>query len=128
VQVPQTAVSKVSIQHFQPNANVVLPSLSLGPLQLPSGSASDIQTVAGIGFLGIASSDSAGFGFGPVSASISITPTAWVSIGSLQLQNVKLSGSVVQAILSNIGVPIDVQGINLKTIGIGQVDVSNITL
>jgi hypothetical protein len=128
VQVPQTAVAKVSVQDFHPNANIVLPSATLGPVQIPSGNVSNIQTTAPIGFNGIASQQGIGFGFGPVSASIMVTPTAFVSIGSLLLQGVSLSGSVAQAILANIGVPVDIRGINVSTIDIGQLDVNNITL
>lgn len=128
LQVPEATMAAVSVQDFHPNANVVLPSATLSSLQLPSGTASDIQTTAAIGFTGIASRQSVGFGFGPVSASISVTPTAFVSIGSLLLSNVKLSGSVVQAILANVGIPVDVRGINLKMIDIGQINANAITV
>ena len=128
LQLPETTVAKVSVRDFHPNANVVLPNATLGPVQLPSASAADIQTTAPVSFSGVASQQGIGFGFGPVSASISVTPTAYVSIGSLLLQGVSLSGSVAQAILANIGVPVDIRGINLSSIDIGQLDVNNITL
>jgi hypothetical protein len=128
LQVAEATVAKVSIQDFHPNANVVLPKATLGPLKIPAGTAANIQTTAGIGFSGITSQQSAGFSFGPVGANVSVTPSAFVSIGSLLLQNVSLSASVTQAVLANIGVPIDIQGINLSMIDIGQINATNITL
>jgi hypothetical protein len=128
LQAPEATVAKVSIQDFHPNANIVLPKATLGPLKIPGGSAASIQTTAGIGFSGIASQQSAGFSFGPVGASVSVTPSAFISIGSLMLMNVSLSASVTQAVLANIGVPIDIQGINLSMIDIGQINANNITL
>jgi hypothetical protein len=127
-QVPETAVAKVSIQDFRPNANIVLPSATLGPVQLPSASAADIQTTSPIGFNGSASQQGLGLNLGVLGGTINVTPTAYVSIGSLLLQGVSLSGTVAKAILENIGVPVDIRGINLSTIDIGQINVTNITL
>ena len=128
VQSPATSVAKVSVQDFHPNANIVLPNVTIGPVQLPSASAADIQATSSIYLTAIASQQGIGFGFGPVSAGLYVTPTAYVSIGALQLQGVSMSGSVAQAILANIGVPVDISGINLSTIDIGQLDVTNITI
>jgi hypothetical protein len=128
VQLPETAVAKLSVQDFHPNTNIVLPSVTLGPVQLPSGSAADIQTTTPIAFNGIASQQGLGFSLGVLGGSILVTPTAYVSIGSLLLQGVSLSGTVTKAILDNIGVPVDIRGINLSSIDIGQIDANNITV
>jgi hypothetical protein len=128
VQVPQTAVAKVSLQDFQPNANIVLPSVTLGPVPLPSASAADIQTTTPIGFSGGASQQGLGLNLGVLGGTIWVTPTAYISIGSLLLQGVSLSGTVAKAILENIGVAVDIRGINLSAIDIGQIDVSHIAL
>lgn len=127
VEVPEATAAAVSIQDFHPNGNLVLPSASLGPLQIPSVTTADVQTTAAIGFNGNASQQGLGLNLGVLGGTFDVTPTAYVSIGALQLQGVSLSGSVTKAILDNIGVPVDIQGINLSTIDIGQITAANIT-
>jgi hypothetical protein len=128
VQVPQTAVAKVVVQDFHPNGSIVLPSVQLSGLQLPSANAADIQTTTPIGFDGVASSQGLGLNLGVLGGTIWVTPTAHISIGSLLLQGVSLSGKVATATVQNVSVPVDIRGINLSTISIGQIDVTNITL
>jgi hypothetical protein len=128
VQAPRTLVDKVSIQDFKPNGNIVVPSLQLGPVQLPSANAGDIQTGAAIAFDGIASKRGLSASLGIFGVTIWVTPIAHISIGSLDLQGVSIAGSVNQATIQNVSVPVDIRGINLKTIDIGQIDVNNITL
>jgi hypothetical protein len=128
VQVPEATAAGVAIQDFHPNAKLVLPSATLGPVQIPSASAANIQATTAISFTGNASQQGAGLNLGVLGGTINVTPTALVSIGSLLLQGVSLSGSVTQAILTSIGVPVDIHGINLSAIDISQVNVNNITL
>jgi hypothetical protein len=129
VTVPEATVAQVSVTDFQPKASIVLPSATLGPLNLPSGSASDIQTTAAINIPdATATSRGLSINLGVFGGTIWVTPVAQVSIGSLVLHGVTLSASVAQAVLANIGVTVDVQGIDLSTVDISQVDVSNITL
>jgi len=128
VEVPEAAAAAVSIQDFHPNGNLVLPNASLGPLQIPSVTTADVETTAAIGFNGNATQQGLGLNLGVLGGTFDVTPTAYVSIGSLQLQGVSLSGSVAKAILDNIGVPVDIRGINLSTIDIGQITAANITL
>ena len=128
VEVPDAAAAGISIQDFHPNGNLVLPNASLGPLQIPSVTTADVQTTATIGFNGSATEQGLGLSLGVLGGTFEVTPTAYVSIGSLQLQGVSLSGSVAKAILDNIGVPVDIQGINMNTIDIGQITAANIAL
>jgi hypothetical protein len=128
VEVPEAAAASISIQDFHPNGNLVLPNASLGPLQIPSVTTADVQTTAAIGFNGNASQQGLGLSLGVLGGTFDVTPTAYVSIGSLQLQGVSLSGSVTKAILDNIGLPVDIRGINMSTIDIGQITATNITL
>jgi hypothetical protein len=127
VEVPEAAAATVSLQEFRPNGNIVLPSASLGPLQIPSVSTADVQTTSSISFNGDAGQQGLGFTLGLLGGTIEVTPTAYVSIDSLQLQGVTLSGSVTKAILDNIGIPVDIRGINMSTVDIGQITASNIT-
>jgi hypothetical protein len=106
----------------------VLPNASLGPLQIPSVTTADVQTTAAIGFNGNASQQGLGLNLGVLGGTFEVTPTAYVSIGALALQGVSLSGSVTKAILDNIGVPVDLQGISLSTIDIGQITATSITV
>jgi hypothetical protein len=128
VALPDAAAASISIQDFHPNANILLPSASVGPLQIPSVTTADVQTTASIGFNGNATQQGLGLNLGVLGGTLDVTPTAYVSIGSLQLQGVALSGSVTKAILDNIGVPVDIRGINMNTIDIGQITAGNITL
>jgi hypothetical protein len=128
VQVPNASVSKVSIQQFKPNANVVVPSVEVDQIHLPSAHASDIQTAAPIGFDAVAAARGISANFGIFSLTLSVTPIAHINIGSLLLQGVSISGSVSKASVSNIGIPVDVRGINLKTITIEQIQVDNVTV
>ena len=57
-----------------------------------------------------------------------VTPIINTNIGSLTLSGVTISGSVTDAEVHNISVPVVISGINLKTITIGAIDVTNITL
>lgn len=128
LQVPEATVSQLSIQDFRPNASIVLPSAALGPIQIPSVSAADIQTTAAVSFTGSATQQALALSLGVLGGSIAVTPTAYVSIGSLDLQGVALSGTVTQAILQNIGVPVELHGFNMSGIDITQVAATNITL
>ncbi|HZP05847.1 MAG TPA: hypothetical protein VFB43_13185 [Terracidiphilus sp.] len=128
LQIPETAVGSLSVQDFHPNAKITLPNASVGPIQIPSASVPDIQGTAPVNVTGTASQQSLGMNLGVLGGSLNITPTAYVSIGALQLQNVALSGAVTQAILENIGVPVDIRGINLNTIDIGQINAVNLAL
>jgi uncharacterized protein YjbI with pentapeptide repeats len=126
-QIPETTVATVSVQDVHPNANLVLPHASLGPVQIPSATAADVQGAAPVSLSGTASQQGLGLSLGILGGTLNVTPTAYISIGALQLQGVSLSGSVTQAILQNIGVPVDLRGINLSNIDIGQINVANIT-
>jgi hypothetical protein len=128
LQVPQTTVDKVSIQDVSPNRNIVVPSVQLNQLQLPAAAAADIQTTAPIAFTAIASAQGVSASAGVISVSLWATPVIHISIGSLLLQNVSISGTVNRATIQNVSVPVDIRGVNLKTISIGQIDVNNITL
>lgn len=127
-EIPEAAAAAVSLQDFHPSGNLVLPNASLGPLEIPSVTTGDVQTTAAIGFNGSAGQQGLGLSLSVFGGTIAVTPTAYVSIGALALQGVSLSGSVAKAILDNIGVPIDIRGINLTNIDIGQFSASNITL
>ncbi len=127
VEVPQAAAAVVSIQDFHPNGNLVLPRASLGPLQIPSVTTADVQTTAAIGFNGNAGQQGLGLSLSAFGGTFGVTPTVYVSIGALELQGVSLSGSVAKAILDTIGVPVELRGINLSSIDIGQITAANIT-
>lgn len=128
IQVPEATVAQFSIQEFHPNANIVLPSATLGPVQIPSASVADVQTTSPVSFSGSASQQALSLSLGVLGGSINVTPTAFVSIGALALYGVALTGTVTQAILKNIGVPVDIQGFSLNNIDIAQVAATNITL
>lgn len=128
VQVPESTVAQVTIQDFHPSANVVLPSVTLGPVQVPSANAADVQATTALGFNGSASPQGLGLSLGVLGGTLNVTPTAFISIGALQLQGVAFSGSVTQAILQNIGVPVDLQAISLEAIDIGAINATNITV
>jgi hypothetical protein len=128
IQIPEGTAAQVAIQEFRPNASIVFPSATLGPVQIPSASAADVQTTSPVSFNGSASQQALSLSLGVLGGSIKVTPTAFVSIGALQLQGVALTGTVAQAILQNIGVPVDVHGINLNGIDIAQINATNITI
>jgi hypothetical protein len=88
-----------------------------------------MQTAAPITFDSQASSLGPPFSLdGIFGVTIWVSPIADVNIGSLLLQSVSISGTVKQASIQNVSVPVDVRRINLKTINIGQIYVNNITL
>ncbi len=128
LQVPETTAAGITIQDLHPNANLKLPNASLSSLQIPSASAADIQGTATVSLNGTASQQGLGVSLGVLGGTLNVTPTAYVSIGAAQLQGVTLSGTVTQAILENIGVPVDLRGINLNTIDIGQINAGTIAL
>ncbi len=128
VQVPAGVAAQFSIQEFHPNASMVLPGATLGPVQIPSASAADVQTTAPVSFTGAASQQALSLSLGVLGGSINVTPTAFVSIGALGLHGVALSGTVTQAILNNIGVPVDIRGLSLNAIDIAQITATNITV
>lgn len=128
IQVPEGTAAQFAIQEFHPNASIVLPSATLGPVQIPSASAADVQTTAPVSFNGSASVQTLSLSLGVLGGSLNVTPTAFVSIGTLQLQGVALTGTVAQAILQNIGVPIDIHGFNMNAIDITEITATNITV
>ena len=129
VGVPRTAVANANIQEFRPNGNVVVPEVRLGPLQIPSASVADIRATAAINMDAIASRRSLPeFSLGIAGFTLSVTPIVHVSIGSMLLSGVTASASVNQATVQNVSVPVNVRGIHLKAINVGQIDVSDIRL
>jgi hypothetical protein len=129
VQVPNALVGSVSIQQFSPSGNIVVPSVGLTQIQLPSASAPDIQSADPVAVNNIqASAQGVAANFGVFGVSIMVTPIINTYIGALTLSGVTISGSVAQANLQNVSVPIVITGINLKTIAIGGIDINNITL
>lgn len=128
IQIPEATAAQVSFQQFHPNASIVFPSATLGPVQIPSAAAADVQTTAPVSFNGSASEQALSLSLGVLGGSINVTPTAFVNIGSLALHGVALTGTVAQAILNNIGVPVDIHGINLNNVDIAQVTATGITL
>jgi hypothetical protein len=97
-------------------------------VQIPSASAADVQSTAPVSLSGTASPEGLGLSLGILGGTLNVTPTAYISIGTLQLQGVSLSGAVTQALLQNIGVPVALRGINLSAIDIGQISAVNIAL
>jgi len=128
VQAPEATAASLTIQEFHPNAKVTLPSATLSSVQVPSATAADIEATSTVSVSGTASQQALAVSLGVLGGSINVTPTAFISIGALQLTGVALSGSVAQAILSNIGVPVDAKQINLNTIDISQLNVTGISL
>jgi hypothetical protein len=127
--VPRTSVGSVAIQDFHPNASLSLPSLELGPIVLTSANAGNIATTNTIAFNGSASKQSGpSFDFGVFGGTLSVVPTFFVSIGSLLLNGVSLSATVQHAILQSVGVPVDVQGIELSSVNVDNLVATNVTL
>jgi len=128
VQVPQTTVAKVTVQDFHPNANIVLPSLQMTGIDLPAAKAADIQTTGAININADFAKRGVSLSLGVLGGTISVTPVAQIGIASLLLQGVTVSASVPTATIQNVSVPVDVRGINVSSITVGQIDVTNITL
>jgi len=129
LQVPDASVGKVSITEFAPAGNIVVPNVQLNNIDLPSASAADIQSTAPFAINNIqASSQGISIGFGIFGFTFLVTPIINTNIDSLTLSGVSISGSVSKAQITNVSVPIVITGINLKTITIGAIDVTNITL
>ena len=128
VQVPQTTVAKVTVQDFHPNANIVIPSVQLTNLNLPDAKASDIQTTSPINFDADATSRGLSLSLGVVGGTIWVTPIAHIGIASLLLQGVTVSASIPTATIQNVSVPVDVRGINVSSVTVGQVNVTNMSL
>jgi hypothetical protein len=129
LQVPNASVGKVSIADFTPTGNIVVPSVQLNNIDLPSASAADIQSTAPFAINNIqASAQGVSFNAGVFGFTLLVTPIINTNIDSLKLSGVSISGSVSKAQITNISVPIVITGINLKTISIGAIDVTNITV
>lgn len=128
VEAPEATAASISLQDFHANANVVIPSATLSSVQVPSATAADVEATTTVSFNGTASQQVLPLSLGILGGSINVTPTAYISIGTLQLTGVALSGAVTQAILENIGVPVDIKQINLNAIDIAQISATNITL
>jgi hypothetical protein len=129
LQTPDASVGKVSIAEFAPTGSIVVPSVQLNNIELPSASAADIQSVSPFAINNIqASAQGISVSFGIFGFTFLVTPIINTNIGSLTLSGVTLSGSVSKAEIQNVSVPVVITGINLKTITIGAIDVTNITL
>ncbi len=128
VQVPQTTVAKVTVQDFHPNANIVVPNVQLSNLNLPNAKAADIQTTSPINFDADATSRGLSLSLGVVGGTIWVTPIAHIGIGSLLLQGVTVSAAIPTATIQNVSVPIDVRGINVSSVSVGQINATNMTL
>jgi len=127
-QVPRTLVDATNVQRFTPKGNILVPSVQVGQIKFPSSNVANIQTTAGVAFQGIASRRGVGANLGIFGFTFWITPVAYINIGSMLLSNVSISGAVNSASVQNVSVPVDIQGINLKTIDILQLDVNSISL
>jgi hypothetical protein len=129
VDVPRTGVGSVAVQDFRPSATVSLQSLQIGPLVIPSAHAGNIATSTPIAFNGSASKQKGpDFDLGVFGGTLSVVPSFFVSIGSLLLNGVTLSMTVQHALLQALGIPIDIQGIELSTVHVDNIVANNVTL
>jgi len=128
MQVPRTAVERLSIQQFKPNGALTLPGLQLGPVNIPSASAETIQTPTGLSFDGVASRQGLPIDLGVFGGTISVTPLVHINVGSMRLRDLSIAATIERMNLQGVSLPLDVRGINLKSIDLGQIDVNTISL
>jgi hypothetical protein len=128
VQAPDASAASLAFQDLHLNANLVIPSATLNSVQLPTSSAADVEAGSTVSITGVAGQQSLSLSLGVLGGSINVIPTVYISIGTLQLTGVALSGAVTQAILQNIGVPVDIKQIGMGDIAMTQVSANNITL
>ena len=124
LQVPKTFTREASLQQFQPQAELVLPSAQMTQVSIPSASANNIQSNA-IALDGVASKRGLSISFGIFGVTIWVQPVAHMSIGSMVLSDVKISALVNQARIENVRIPVDIRGISLKGIEIRELNINN---
>jgi hypothetical protein len=125
LQVPRSGAEKAAVAQFQPTTPFELPSVELGHISVPAAAAPDVRS-GPIHAIGHAEPRATGAGVGPIGIRLSVTPVAYISIGAMRFHDVHLAAQVGKTIAQNITVPIDIRGINLKQIEIGELTVSGV--
>jgi hypothetical protein len=128
LQVPSAETQKATIQEFKPNGEIKIPLVALSDISLPAVNAPDIKTTDAFDFIADPSQQVAKVGVGPISAGFKVTPSVHVFVDSFELTNVAISAGVGQAKVENVGVPVDIRGINLKNIEISQLNINGVSL
>lgn len=126
VQVPGTLTREARIDHFKPDADLLLPEAKVSQLRIPAAPVNNIQTDA-FSFDGEATKKGRKANLGIFGVTFWVEPVAHIAIEEMSLQDVDISAEVGQAQIKNVRVPIDVRGINMKQISITDLSANDVS-
>ena len=127
INVPATETAKATIQTVTPKENIILPSVSLQNLSIPSTKVSDIQSGA-FDTTATASSHSITANLGILKITLRVVPTVFLNVGSMTLQDVDLAMAAKKLNMKDISVPMSLQGITINSIGLEKINIDKVSL
>lgn len=125
--VPKTSTASVTVDEVKPVGNVTLPGVSVTGVSLPSLHVGLINA-GGFGIDANASRRSLVADFGILSFKLNIDPVSHLNVQSMTIQDAALSLAANRADIKNIRLPLSIEGVEIRKLGLNTVKVNNISL
>jgi hypothetical protein len=124
---PQTATAKVTVDEVKPSGPITLPGLSLTGVNLPAVQVGTINS-GGFGIAAHISRRSLIADLGILEFKLNIDPVTHLNVQSMTIHDASFAATVNRVEVKNIKVPVTIQGVELRKLGLNAVKVNQITL
>ena len=124
---PQTSTAKVTIDEIKPAAPVTLPGLSVTGINLPAVQIGTINA-GGFGINANISRRSLLVDLGILSFKLNIDPVTHINVQSMTIHDAAFSLAVNRADIKNVRVPLSIEGVELRKLGLNAVKINQISL
>lgn len=129
VRVPSISSERLTLESFSPDAPLILPSISVQDVMLPSTTAPRVESDGAIVVPNVASEqrEIPLIPAGPLRASITIDPKLTIAIGSMVINDISAISSVKKIDLQNLQSRIGISGISLEGVELNSVELESIS-
>jgi len=125
---PSVTSAHLSVAGFSPDNALLLPSISIENIQLPSTSAAQVTTVAPVVVPGITSETrNIPLTSGLLTTSIDISPTLTIAISSMVINNISAVSTISKIDIRDIRSTVEVSGVTANGLELNNVELESIT-
>lgn len=127
VSVPSVSSERLSLGDFAPDNPLVLPSISIKDIDLPEASVPRVESDGPVVVPGVTSStQKIGLTGGLLEASIDITPTLTIRIGSMVINDISAISTIKKVDLRDIQTTVQVDGVAVEGVELNSVELESI--
>ncbi|WP_428354858.1 hypothetical protein [Methyloprofundus sp.] len=127
VSVPSISSERLSIGEFSPDSPMILPSISVKDIKLPQTSAPQAESEGPVVVPGVTSSmQRIGLTEGLLVASIDITPTLTIFIGSMVINDISADSTIKKINLRDTQASVQVTGVNVDGVELKNIELESI--